>query len=54
MAYVKDIAGTCANPTCTKPATVEVFNRLNALCGKYCRKHGEHRATALSKTEASA
>lgn len=48
MAYTR-VLGTC--PVCGEPATVEVVNRFNAPCGRYCEKHGKAKAETMTKTE---
>lgn len=40
MAYLREIASECEFFGCTRSAAVRVFNRVNALQGSFCRKHG--------------
>lgn len=53
MAYIREIAGNC--PRCIKQpakvATHEVFNRLNAPCGKYCKLHAKLKQVELEQAE---
>ena len=36
---------------CTKPATVEILNRCNAVMGRYCTKHGKEALVRTIKEE---
>ena len=36
MAYVKDLSVECSSPSCSRRATREVFNMVNASLGVYC------------------
>jgi hypothetical protein len=53
MAYTRSIVPPKCQE-CTRPATVEVMNRFNAPCGKFCAKHGGERARDLTKREMDA
>ncbi len=50
MAYlIQFTPDTCL--VCSKPATTEVFNRVNSSEGKYCSKHGREKLYELHKRE---
>lgn len=51
MAYFKTLTTTCARGGCSLPAKVEVFNRWNASCGKYCTVHGNQEVNKLKRLE---
>lgn len=51
MAYLIEIKTRCERPGCTKVATVELYNRVNARMGTYCAPHGQERLRALEKRE---
>jgi hypothetical protein len=50
MAYLKDIS-SYACQGCGGKATVELYNRYNALVARYCRKCGTQREKGLSAQE---
>jgi len=47
MAYMREI-GRCR---CGRPAAVEVFSRLNASMGLFCRTCGKREAARLNRLE---
>jgi hypothetical protein len=47
MAYAKDIEDKCMTGGCGKRATKEVFNKINAPCGKFCADHAKMRVAAI-------
>ena len=45
--WVKDVRVTCQ--TCSRTATHEVMNSVNASQGRFCKMHAKHKATRLNK-----
>jgi hypothetical protein len=42
----------CANATCTRKATVEVFDSRNSSYGYYCNRHGDEKVSAMNRLRA--
>jgi hypothetical protein len=40
MAHVTQLATTCMNTECTRPAVLEVFDRDEQSKGRFCNFHG--------------
>jgi hypothetical protein len=36
---------------CGEKATIEVFNRFNSSCGKFCNRHGAKKVARLDEVE---
>lgn len=51
MAYIREISEFCRRCPKQTIATFEVFNRTNASCGRYCKKHAEAKLRELQQTE---
>jgi len=51
MAYTKDLRTVCQAPGCVKWATLEVFNRWNASCGRFCKQDAYRMLTKLHTQE---
>ena len=51
MAHLRDLVIECMMQGCTSRAVVELFNKSNAPCGRFCRKHGKQRLAQLKKIE---
>jgi hypothetical protein len=49
MAYLREFGSKCQR--CSKPATVELLNRFNAPCGKFCKKCGERARAEMERKE---
>lgn len=50
MAYLKDIfQHRCAD--CNKPARTELFNRFNAMNGRYCKSCGKRELAKQKQRE---
>lgn len=54
MAYWTELRRPCLVTPCPHAAVVEVFNRVNASQGCYCREHGRRLLNDLRSSEAVA
>ena len=51
MAYLLSLTNPCDATGCGKRAVLELHNRYNASCGKFCGPHAQRRLKELQKDE---